>query len=400
MKISARTFLIIWLVLAALLGGQFAYDFWLSSELPRGLLQVAGRIGGDAIPLPAGLPGRIISLDVKAGDFVQQGQVVGELDGSSIQAQLDAALREKDKLLARRDLLLSEREIMKQDVPISIQIAKAALHKAEARMEQSQAVEEQRRTVLDRIKAKGKASQDTEALDQAKMSLVRARARRQTDEAEAARLTENVKLAELGYQKIDAANEELSVLQNQVDEMDQSITSIRESMGDPSIKAPIEGVVTKRLLGVGDQAAKDQAVAEMADPDRLFLKVLVPQAQVANLAVGMPARVWLELHPETMLTAKVGFIAEDPEPSSLAAAAPPAAGAGNDTAPDAPGGNATDGALAANASSPAPVGPLYGVRLYLDDNPGNLAMPGQSGVAMIRYNDEVSWRKPRKPFRK
>jgi HlyD family secretion protein len=404
MKISARTFLIIWLVLAAFLGGQYAYDFWLRSELPPGLIQVAGRIKGDAIPLPAGLPGKIVSLDVKAGDFVEQGQVVGELDGSSIQAELDDALRERDNLLASRELLQSEREIMRQDVPISIQIAKAALHKADAKLEQSQAVEEQRRTELDRVKGgKGKSGNDPEVVEKAKLALVRARTRRQTDEAEVARQAEAVKLAELGFQKIEAANEQLSVLQHQIDEMDRNIATTRDSLGDPSIKAPVEGVITKRLLGVGDLAEQGQAVAEMADPNRLFLKVWVAPDQVSRLAVGMPARIWLELHPETMLTAKIGFIPETPDmvvfPQGVLASS--AEAGRNDTSPAPEAGKDENATLAANASSGSgEPRPMYGIRLYLDDNPGNLAVPGQTGVAVIRYNEDVSWRKPRKPFKK
>ena len=401
MKISARTFLIIWLVLAAFLGGQYAYDFWLRSAMPTGLIQVPGRIKGDAIPLPAGLPGKILTLDVKAGDFVDQGQVVGELDGSSIQAELDDALHERDKLLASRDLFLSEREIMKQDVPISIQIAKAALHKAEARLEQAQAVEEQRKGALDR--AKGKSGGDVESVDQAKLALAKARARRQTDEAEVARQAEAVKLAELGFSKIETATEQLSVLQNQIDEVDRRIATARESLGDPTIKAPVEGIITKRLLGVGDTAEQGQAVAELADPDRLFLKVWLAPEEVTNLAVGMPARIWLELHPETMLSAKVGFIPESPDmvffPQGVLASA--AESGHNETSPAPEAGQDANATLAANASAGSgEARPMYGIRLYLDDNPGNLAMPGQTAVAVIRYKDDVTWRKPRKPFKK
>ncbi|MEW5773081.1 MAG: HlyD family efflux transporter periplasmic adaptor subunit [Thermodesulfobacteriota bacterium] len=401
MKITARTFLAVWLALAALLGSHFAYDSWLRSDLPSGLIQASGRIGGDPIPLPAGLPGRIVSLDVKEGDLVEPGQTVGELDGSSIQAELDEALHERDNLLATRELHQSEREIMKQDVPISIQIAKAALHKAEARLEQSRAVEAKRAKELDRIR-KGKAAGDPEALERAELALVRSRTGRQTDEAETARLAENVKLAELGYRKIETADEGLAVLQNRIDDMERAIAAIRASMGAPSIKAPIGGVVTRRLLGVGDHAPRGQAVAEMADLDRLYLKVSLPEDQIARLAVGLPARVWLESHPDTMLTAKVGFIAEapDPMPAARSLSGPPAGEEGNATA-----GNGTapegDAAPAANATGrPGAPRPMYGVKLYLDENPGALAMPGQTGVAVIRYDDEVSWRKPRKPFRK
>lgn len=404
MKISARTFLITWLVLAAFLGGQYAYDFWLRSTLPAGLIQVSGRIKGDAIPLPAGLPGRIISLDVKAGDFVEQGQVVGELDGSLIQTELDKALHERDLLLSSRDLLLSEREIMKQDVPISIQIAKAALHKAEARLEQSLAVEEQRKNALDRTRGgKGKPDHDPALVDQAKLSLVRARTRRQTDEAEVAQRAEAVKLAELGFTKIEAANEQFSVLQNQIGEVDRRIATLRESLGDPTIKAPVEGVITRRLLGVDDTAEQGQAVAEMADPDRLFLKVWVTPEEASLLAVGMPARIWLELHPETMLTAKIGFIPEAPDmvvlPQGVLASA--ADSGHNETSPAPEAGQDENSTQAANASAGlGEAQPRFGIRLYLDDNPGNLAMPGQTAAAVIRYKEEVSWRNLRKPFRK
>lgn len=384
MTLSARTFLTIWLILAALLGGYFGYDRWLKRELPPGLFQANGRIGGDPIPLPAGLPGKILSFTVKEGDWVEKGQVLGALDESSIKAQLEEAQLEHEKLAATRELLSSELELKKKDVPISIQIAEAAVQKAQAGLEQTQLVEKQRDVELARAReSKKKGPQTQKLIEAAELASVAAKTERQTLEAEINRLTEAVNMAKLGFDKIKTAEEELTVLSAQVDEADRKIASVKELMGDPSIKAPISGYITKRLMEVGDLAQVGQATAEMADPTRLFLKVSVPQDRLARMAVGTPARIWLEVRPERMLTGKIGAIAQDPDP------APPAENTGNQTNP----------APKADPKAPAPQ-PTFAVKVYLDANPDGVAKPGQTGVGVLKYDEAQSWRNPRRPFKK
>jgi len=334
MQITARTFLIIWLGLIALLGGRYAYDFWLGSELPPGLMRADGRVDGDPISLQADMPGKIASLSVKEGDLVETGQTVGTLDISSIQTALEQAQQDYDKLMAERERIVSRRGITQQKAAAAVESAKISMFKALSKLER-----------LDAVKPSAKA-----------------RAQRQADEAEIARLAGQVKLAELAQVKIKGEDDGLNELEGRIADAGHGLAKLRESMGDPAIKAPADGVVTRRLLNVGDNAAHGQAVAEMADLSRVFLKLRLPKEQVAQLAIGLPAHVWLERSPDTTLTAKVGYIAEAPEPGP--------------------------------AGGPA----LYTVRLYFDGNPGKLAMPGQTGAALIRHDERVAWRKLRNPF--
>ncbi|MGD8378630.1 MAG: efflux RND transporter periplasmic adaptor subunit [Gammaproteobacteria bacterium] len=65
------------------------------------------------------------------------------------------------------------------------------------------------------------------------------------------------------------------------------------------IRAPIDGVISKRDIKVGNTVTANQATFHITDFDPLLAKLHVPEQQITRLADGQPARVHVDALPDT-----------------------------------------------------------------------------------------------------
>jgi multidrug resistance efflux pump len=80
------------------------------------------------------------------------------------------------------------------------------------------------------------------------------------------------------------------------------------------LRAPMDGVVTFGSVKVGDVLEPGKAVVEIAEQAGFRFEALVPSEEVANLRVGMPARIKLDAYDYQRygtLSGTVCFVAPD-----------------------------------------------------------------------------------------
>ncbi len=86
--------------IAAGVGGFFYWQKQLASRLPEGIASGNGRIEAVEIDIAAKIPGRLESVTVREGDFVEAGQVLAQMDTAVLQATLREAEAELTRLKA------------------------------------------------------------------------------------------------------------------------------------------------------------------------------------------------------------------------------------------------------------------------------------------------------------
>lgn len=117
---------------------------------------------------------------------------------------------------------------------------------------------------------------------QAKERQASARVRRQESEVEATR-----QLVEDGHAtplELAAAEAELEAARAELEAVELDIRHTR-------IRAPIDGIVNRRVAERGDYVAVGEEVAEVVDNDPLLAIVHVPQHQIARVEAGQIARI-------------------------------------------------------------------------------------------------------------
>ena len=70
-----------------------------------------------------------------------------------------------------------------------------------------------------------------------------------------------------------------------------ALADARRELGYTRVRAPISGIVTERLVNLGDQVTINQPLFRIVDFDSIVARIYVPEKDMVRLAVGQPARL-------------------------------------------------------------------------------------------------------------
>ncbi|NOZ94691.1 MAG: efflux RND transporter periplasmic adaptor subunit [Acidobacteria bacterium] len=79
----------------------------------------------------------------------------------------------------------------------------------------------------------------------------------------------------------------------------------RQALSYTEVRAPIAGIVTERLVNLGDSVTINQALFRVVDFDSIVARIYVPEKDLRRLAVGQPARIFATALGEKPLAGKV-----------------------------------------------------------------------------------------------
>ena len=72
------------------------------------------------------------------------------------------------------------------------------------------------------------------------------------------------------------------------------IASLEKNLGDTTLKAPVGGLVTEKLVEVGEVIAPRAPAIVVVDIDHAWADVFVPEPVVPQLRIGQPATVFTD----------------------------------------------------------------------------------------------------------
>ncbi len=252
-------------------------------------IEASGTIEATEIRIASPVPGKILSIRAREGDFLRSGDPIASIDHAGLDIQLGQAEAGVALARAQLDLLLvgSRAEDLSQ--------AEAALVSA-------------RETA--RI-AKADAARTTELLASGSAT------RKQKDDADAraaqADAQENAALQALRKLTSGARPEELRAAKARLDQAEWSVRAVRKQIEDCSVAAPAAGLVSKRLAEPGELAAAGSGLVTMIDPDSLSLTIYVPETALASVSPGMKASVRVDSAPGRSFEGYVSHIATKAE---------------------------------------------------------------------------------------
>ena len=82
------------------------------------------------------------------------------------------------------------------------------------------------------------------------------------------------------------------------------------------LTAPISGVITQRLVEIGDLVRGNQEVFVIADLDPLLVRIFVPERRMYQLHPGQEATIAVEALPEQNFTGQIRMISPEIDPES------------------------------------------------------------------------------------
>jgi len=350
--------------LAVLAAGYFALR---PAGQSPGLIGANGRMEGDDVVVATKVAARVARLLVDEGSMVKAGQELATLDDAQVRARVRQARQALATLDARVRAAETSLATLRRQVPMEISSAQAVVAESEAGLKKAQAQEQQAGRDAARYKELVRQQvvepQRAEQYDLAWTEAARAR-----ESATAARhqAREQLSLAQLGPERIRAAEDDLAALKAQRDQAQASLDEAQSNLTDLTITAPSDGVVKTKLAQLGEVLQAGGALFGLVDLDHLYLKAYVPEKDIGQVRLGQKAMIYADALPGKPLAATVGYISSQAEftPKEV-------------------------------QTRDERVKLVFAVKLYLDENPGHAMTPGLPADAAIRIDDAAPWKRPR-----
>jgi HlyD family secretion protein len=268
----------------ALLVGSTALLIACAEEPPATEIRASGHVEATEVRLAPEAGGRVRELLVKEGDIVSAGDAIMRLDTRDAQLALDRARAEQRQAAALLKLLQagSRREDIAQ---------------AQA---QGQAARDEVAAARAELTAAAADLQRYEALLQSN-----AGSRKQRDDAAARRdvARERVQAAESRVRAADQATarlragtrpEEIEAARARLAATNTGVATAEKLLNDTTLIAPIAGVVTEKLVSVGEVIAPRAPVVVIADLVNAWADVFVDEPFIPRLRLNQTATVFTD----------------------------------------------------------------------------------------------------------
>lgn len=328
-----KNILLLSILIAVLLAGGFLAAKWLAFRLHYVSTQDA-QVEGNLIALSPKVSGKIVQLPFEHGDTVRAGDLVAQIQKTDYEvalAQTQAALEKSKSELSRA---LAEKNLTGKRVAGGVASAEVALRQSEDNLRKAEASLQAARAKMKEAAAEMKNAQQQFQRGQKLFAEGFISADRQDELVTAAKTSESryqaslenaregestVQLARASLRKakldLDLAQEEwaqitlqernINVLEAQVKEKEEEVKATQVRLGDTTILSPIDGIVSKRLVNLGEMVQPGQPILFVNDPRQCWIMANIEETQIRKVRVGAPVLVKVDAYPGKTLKGQV-----------------------------------------------------------------------------------------------
>ena len=255
-----------------------------SRPAPADRVRASGQVDATDVQVSPEVGGRLLELHVAEGDRVTPGELIARLDTADAELALRQARAERDQADAQLRLLLAgSRE---QD----IRQAEAQLAAARANAAAGQAVLTSAQQDVDRFESllrtdSGSRKQRDDAVTRRDVA---------REQLQAAR--DSVRAAQQVVDRLRAGArpQEVAAARARLDTVKAQIAIIDKRLADAAVVSPVGGIVTDKLVDVGEIVAPHTPLVVVSDLDHPWANVYVQEPVVPRIRLGQPATVFTD----------------------------------------------------------------------------------------------------------
>lgn len=328
------------------------WSWWRSRLDAGGVLQASGRIEVTEVNVSSKVTGRVAALRVDEGTDVTAGQLIAELEGEELEAQLRQAKAALQGAEARHVQARITLEVEPTTVRTQIRQADENLRAAEERLHmlkagfRTQEVEEGRanlrqaqarleiaRLTRDRFRdllADGAiAKQDLDRAEsdfQAAEAAVRAASQRlnmleegsrpediRMAQAERDRAAAALEAARANAASLDLRQQDVRVAEAAVREAQANVRRLETQVAELKVFAPLDATVLTKAVEAGEVVAAGKPLVLLGDLDHPWIKIYVPETRLGKVRLGATARILVDSFPNQPFQGTVSWISDQAE---------------------------------------------------------------------------------------
>lgn len=260
-------------------------------QLPR-FLEATGSLAADEqTDVAPATSGKVVSVGVDLGSFVQQGAVLVRLDDRDSRIRLDQATAQVAQAQsqvrqAEARLGLRPGQAFNVERVAEVAAARVALELAEKQLRR-----------FEKLIESGDVSRS--AYDQQK-----AQRDQLAEQLEAIRTQ-----AQQNYAGIQTARASVEAAQAQV-------ASAKKAIADAVVTAPMSGYVADRPADIGEYVTPSSKIATIVRTNPLRMRIDIPEQAVSNVQVGQSVSVTVSAYPDRTFSGRVHHISPSVTPNS------------------------------------------------------------------------------------
>jgi multidrug resistance efflux pump len=124
-----------------------------------------------------------------------------------------------------------------------------------------------------------------------------------------------VEVAQAGLETLEAGptEEEVAVAQAEVARAEAALGVLEVQLEKLTLRSPTGGLVTGRMVQVGEMAVPGTSLITVADLDEVTLTVYIPEDEIGRVKVGQAVEVSVDSFPGKVFEGRVSYIASQAE---------------------------------------------------------------------------------------
>jgi HlyD family secretion protein len=257
--------------------------------LGEGFASGNGRIEATEVDVATKLAGRVASIDVDEGDFVEPGQILARMDTQVLEAQL-AQARAQLRQAENGQITAASQISLRQSEKLA---AEAVVRQRQAELDAARKRHARSATLVKRnALAQQTLDDDLARLQSAEAALAAARAQ--------------VSSAEAG---IAAAQSQAIEAQSATEAARANVERLQVDIDDSQLKAPRAGRVQYRVTQPGEVLGAGGKLLNLVDLTDVYMTFFLPERQAGRVALGSEVRLVIDAAPQYVIPAKVSYVA-------------------------------------------------------------------------------------------
>lgn len=285
---------------------------WAATEIHERMTHVSehdARISGELITVSSRVSGWVMEIAVIEGQTIQKNDVLARID-SRESALLVRQMESKfARVQADRERLHMEKQLTEQQTATlyntrssALEAAKAAVSSLKpqlslARTNKARAESLYRKKVIPRRQ-----------LDEARSAMQRITGEHQRALAQFREAQARIEEARAERARLGVLDAQIEMLRHEENELRAKTDQQALDLSDRTIRAPVNGVVDKAFVEVGEYITPGQRLAVIHNPDHIWIEANIKETEIRRLKIGQPVDVLIDAYPDEKFSGKVAII--------------------------------------------------------------------------------------------
>ena len=147
----------------------------------------------------------------------------------------------------------------------------------------------------------------TRALDQARTAYLRAQQAQLRSRAQVASAEAELREAESARREINVLEADKSRIDHRAKAVEVQIERQALDIADRAIHSPLNGVVSRTFVSVGEYVTPGQRIALLHDPKDIWIEALIKETQFRRVQVGQSVEVSVDAYPDETFVVSAPF---------------------------------------------------------------------------------------------